>query len=72
MYSQRRNNGGENVRAVGLWRLGIKENSLKEVALAGASGQAASRRCQGGPGEDEHGEGREEGRRREFWGESAC
>lgn len=50
--------------------LGIKKSSLKEVALTGASSQAESRRCQEGPGEDEHGEGRKEERRREFRGES--
>lgn len=42
----------------GLWGLGIKEISLKEVALAGASGQAESMRCQGGVGEGQHGVGR--------------
>lgn len=42
----------------GLRGLGIKEISLKEVALAGASGQAESTRCQGGPGEGQHGVGR--------------
>lgn len=51
-----------------LWGLVIKEGSLKEAALAGASGQAE----QGGPGEDQHAEGSTGQRRRESRDESVC